>query len=65
MVKVGDKFVGSVDGTVFEVIEFRASRADVGLKPDYTLSYGIGKAVHATETLLGWLIKSGGLVRQY
>jgi hypothetical protein len=62
MIKAGDKFIGSVDGTVFEVIEFRSARADIGLKPDYTLSYDKGKTVHATENLLDWLLKSGGLV---
>jgi len=65
MVEVGDKFIGSVDGMVFKITEFRAERTDVGLKPDYTLSYGTSKTVHVTESLLGWLIKSGGLVQQY
>jgi|GEM_PF-5545850 len=62
MIKVRDKFIGSVDGTIFEVVEFRTARKDVGLIPDYKLSYGTGKIVHATENLLSWLIKSGGLV---
>lgn len=63
MVKVGSKFVGSVDGTIFEVIEFRESRKNVGLRPDYLLSYGNGgKTVSATQSLLHQLLKSGGLV---
>ena len=63
MVKVGDKFIGSFDNTTFEVVEVRAARVNVGLKSDYTLSYGKGKFVHATENLLNQLIKSGGLIR--
>ena len=61
-IKVGNKFIGSVDDTIFEVVEFRSERADVGLRPDYTLSYNNGKTIHATEKLLNWLIKSGGLL---
>ncbi len=59
MVKVGDKFIGSFDNTTFEVVKFRVDRANA----DYTLSYDNGKFVHVTENLLGWLLKSGGLIR--
>jgi len=62
MIKVGDKFIGSADGTIFEVIEFRDYRKSIGLRPDYVLKYGT-KYVNATDCLLIWLLKSGGLIQ--
>ena len=63
MFNVGDKFIGSVDGSIFEIIEFRNERKSIGLKPDYKISCSNGKSVYATNVLLTWLIKSGGLIR--
>jgi hypothetical protein len=64
MIKAGDKFIGSVDGMMFEVIEFRAARKNVGLRPDYVLRLeNSNKTVSATESLLSWLLKSDSLVR--
>jgi len=63
MINVGDKFIGTVNGMKFEVIEFRSARKDVGLQPDYILRYGTNdKVISATQNLLDWLLKSGGLI---
>lgn len=66
MFNIGDRFVGTVNRVEFRVTRIRAERPEIGLKIDYELSYtksGNILTQHATEKLLSWLVRSGGLVK--